>query len=186
MIRQFCLAIVLSGLVLSTWFFLPSVKSPSTSKAKVLSASAPEAGVVEPRVGSRAVRVVYRNPEAPAPTVANAARPVPRLPEPVAATVTSSAVNAEPTDVQATRPESPALETPVKASPENAVPTAASPRTIDINSASIEAMDHLTQAGHIGSAIARHRPYRSVKDLLTKRVIRKSVYDRIRTTVAAR
>ena len=37
----------------------------------------------------------------------------------------------------------------------------------------------------IGLAIARHRPYRSVEDLLTKRVVRRSVYEKIRMQLAA-
>ncbi|MDX7953623.1 helix-hairpin-helix domain-containing protein [Lichenihabitans sp. Uapishka_5] len=56
---------------------------------------------------------------------------------------------------------------------------------LDINTASVEALDNMAGAGHIGRTIVQHRPYRSVEDLVGKRVIRKSVYDRIKDQVAS-
>lgn len=71
------------------------------------------------------------------------------------------------------------------AGPAVAVSPAAPGQVVDINNAPVEAMDHLPGAGRIGLAIARHRPYRSVEDLLTKRVVRRSVYEKIRMQLAA-
>lgn len=71
------------------------------------------------------------------------------------------------------------------AGPAVAAPPAAPGQVVDINNATVEAMDHLPGAGRIGLAIARHRPYRSVEDLLTKRVVRRSVYEKIRMQLAA-
>lgn len=57
--------------------------------------------------------------------------------------------------------------------------------SLNLNTASVDALNQIPGAGHIGRTIASHRPYRSVEDLLAKRVIRKSVYDRIKAQVAA-
>ena len=46
-------------------------------------------------------------------------------------------------------------------------------------------LNQIPGGGSIGRTIVAHRPYRSVDDLLTKRVIRRSVFDRIRLLVAA-
>lgn len=56
---------------------------------------------------------------------------------------------------------------------------------LNLNTASIDALNQIPGAGRIGRTIASHRPYRSVEDLLTKRVVKKSVYERIKAQVAA-
>jgi DNA uptake protein ComE-like DNA-binding protein len=58
-------------------------------------------------------------------------------------------------------------------------------QAVNINTAPINALNHIEGAGLIGAAIARHRPYRSVEDLVRKRVLRKSVYEHIRAQLAA-
>ncbi len=55
---------------------------------------------------------------------------------------------------------------------------------VNINNASVEALDHLRGGGHIGQAIARHRPYRSVEDLVKKRVLRRDLYEQIKNQIA--
>lgn len=61
----------------------------------------------------------------------------------------------------------------------------ASKQGININRASIDALNRLPGGGRIGQTIARHRPYRSVEDLLTKRVLRRGVYEQIKGQLAA-
>lgn len=51
---------------------------------------------------------------------------------------------------------------------------------VNINKAPVSALDHLPGAGRIGDAIVRRRPYRSVDDLVSRRVLRKSALARIR------
>lgn len=57
--------------------------------------------------------------------------------------------------------------------------------TINLNTASVESLNQIAGGGSIGRTIVAHRPYQSVDDLLTKRVLRRSVFDRIRQQVAA-
>ena len=54
---------------------------------------------------------------------------------------------------------------------------------VNINTASIEALDHLPGAGRIGHAIAVHRPYRQIRDLVHKRVLRMSDFQKIQSHI---
>ena len=56
---------------------------------------------------------------------------------------------------------------------------------VNINSASAEALNHLQGGGRIGQTIVQHRPYKSVDDLVKKRVLRRAVYDQIKNQIAA-
>lgn len=100
-------------------------------------------------------------PVAPAPPIVAAAAPPPAKPAPVV--------------VAAAEPDAP---------PVAADPAPAGKGGIDLNSASVDALNHLG-GGHIGQSIVKHRPYTSVADLMKKRVIRRSVYDQIKDQVAA-
>jgi DNA uptake protein ComE-like DNA-binding protein len=55
---------------------------------------------------------------------------------------------------------------------------------VNLNKASVDVLNRLG-GGHIGQAIVAHRPYRSVADLVKKRVVRRSVYEQIKDQVAA-
>jgi DNA uptake protein ComE-like DNA-binding protein len=57
--------------------------------------------------------------------------------------------------------------------------------TVNINAASVEALNHLKGGGAIGLTIARHRPYRSIEDLINKRVLRRSVFDQIKGQISS-
>ena len=56
---------------------------------------------------------------------------------------------------------------------------------VDINSASAETLNHLQGGGRIGQSIVQHRPYKSVDELVKKRVLRRAVYDQIKNQIAA-
>ena len=99
----------------------------------------------------------------PAATAAPAARPAP----PTVADASSSAPPA------ASGPGTPRADAPP-----------ASGNAVNINRASIAALDRLQGGGHIGQTIARHRPYTSIEDLVKKRVVRRSVYDKIKDQIA--
>ncbi|MXQ13647.1 hypothetical protein GR328_19740 [Microvirga makkahensis] len=57
---------------------------------------------------------------------------------------------------------------------------------VDLNTASFEQLNTLRNAGPIGRAIIRHRPYASVEDLVKRKVLRRSVYERIKDQVTVR
>jgi DNA uptake protein ComE-like DNA-binding protein len=54
---------------------------------------------------------------------------------------------------------------------------------IDLNTAPVYVLDHLPGVGRIGRAIVRHRPYHSVEDLVDRRVLRSSDFQRVRSLV---
>ena len=68
------------------------------------------------------------------------------------------------------------------------VPTAPDPASdlIDLNTASFEQLNSLRNAGPLGRAIIKGRPYRSVEDLVTRKVLRRSVYEKIKDQVTVR
>jgi len=57
---------------------------------------------------------------------------------------------------------------------------------VDLNTASVADLNRLRGGGSIGRAIVAKRPYTQVGDLLTKRVLSRSVYERIREQVTVR
>lgn len=59
----------------------------------------------------------------------------------------------------------------------------AEPGLVDLNNGSFEQLNSLRGAGPIGRAIIRGRPYASVEELVTKRVLRRSVYEQVKDQV---
>lgn len=57
---------------------------------------------------------------------------------------------------------------------------------LDLNTASVQDLNRLRGGGLIGRAIQRGRPYTSVDELLSKRVLSRSIYERIRDQVTVR
>ncbi len=56
---------------------------------------------------------------------------------------------------------------------------------VDINKATQTILDHLPGRGHIGHAIIAHRPYRSIEELVSRRVLRSSDFQRVRSQITA-
>ena len=96
-------------------------------------------------------------------------------------------------------PSPPTPAAPVPASPPAAPPRGeaevaraeadAGPRAValvDLNTASVADLNRLQGGGTIGRAIVAKRPYASVDQLLSKRVLSRAVYDRIREQVTVR
>ena len=54
---------------------------------------------------------------------------------------------------------------------------------IDINKASVEVLNHLPGMGMIGRTIVRHRPYRSIEDLVDRRVLRYGAFQKLRSRI---
>jgi hypothetical protein len=57
---------------------------------------------------------------------------------------------------------------------------------VDLNTGRLEDLNELRGGGTIGSAIVKGRPYASVEDLVTKKVLRRSVYEQIKDQVTVR
>jgi len=57
---------------------------------------------------------------------------------------------------------------------------------VDLNTASVTDLNRLRGGGAIGRAIVAKRPYASVDQLLSKRVLSRSVYERIKDQVTVR
>ncbi|MGO4525290.1 ComEA family DNA-binding protein [Microvirga sp. 2MCAF35] len=57
---------------------------------------------------------------------------------------------------------------------------------VDLNKSSVEELNKLKGAGSLGRAIVRGRPYKSVDDLVNKRVVRRDTFERIKDQVAVR
>ena len=57
---------------------------------------------------------------------------------------------------------------------------------VDLNRASFEQLNSLKGAGALGRAIIKGRPYKSVDDLMRKKVLRRPVYERIKDQVSVR
>ena len=57
---------------------------------------------------------------------------------------------------------------------------------VDLNTASVTQLNGLKGGGAIGRAIVQHRPYTSVDQLLSKRVLSKAIYQRIKDQVTVR
>jgi len=110
---------------------------------------------------------------APAPTVTGALAPV----EPTAET--------KPVEVKAIEARSqPKAVAALDANPKpDAGPKPAGTGRIDLNTASLEALNGIPGAGRVGRAIVKGRPYASTEDLVRKRILNRSSFERIKDQV---
>lgn len=146
------------------------------------------------------------SPVVPAP--APQASPLPAAPLPPAPTTAPMAAPAPTPTADARMPAFPPSSPPASPSPgrsngdparpaspftgeqaiDNAAETAG-PRgvaVIDLNTGSVSELNALRGGGMIGRAIAQKRPYASVGELLSKRVLSRAVYERIKDQVTVR
>ncbi|WP_370693850.1 helix-hairpin-helix domain-containing protein [Methylobacterium sp. NEAU K] len=96
-----------------------------------------------------------------------------------------------PADALAFPPEPVAPEAPVQQGQAEVdrAEDATGPRAfaiLDLNTASVSDLNKLRGGGAIGRAIVAKRPYTSVEQLLSKRVLSRAVYDRIKDQVTVR
>ena len=61
--------------------------------------------------------------------------------------------------------------------------TTSDPEPLDINSASTEDLNRL--GGHLGKAIIAGRPSRSIDELVSKRVLKRSTFSQIKGSITA-
>lgn len=67
-----------------------------------------------------------------------------------------------------------------------APPPAGASGLVNLNTATVEQLNAIDGAGPVARAIVRGRPYASAEDLVTKRILRRSVYERIKDQVTVR
>ncbi|GJE54962.1 ComEA family DNA-binding protein [Methylobacterium thuringiense] len=83
----------------------------------------------------------------------------------------------------------PAADRPEAGEAEIAAAEAADPRAVDLadlNTGSLAELNGLKGGGAIGRAIIQHRPYASTDQLLSKRVLSRAIYQRIKDQVTVR
>ncbi|WP_287069401.1 helix-hairpin-helix domain-containing protein, partial [Methylobacterium sp.] len=90
----------------------------------------------------------------------------------------------KPTPVPAPAPAPSVAQTaPAPEAPEDAL---AQGGLVDLNTASVADLNRLRGGGAIGKAIVQHRPYTGIEQLLSKRVLSRAVYERIKDQVVVR
>lgn len=147
-----------------------------------------------------------RAPVVPAATPPAAPAPRPPEPSPPAAEPPARAAEAEagpapsrppaippPPVAEAPPPAPPAFPPPVFSPPAATLPPeppAEAPRApagaVDLNTASLAELNGLRGGGLIGKAIIAGRPYAAPQDLLSKRVLSRAVFERIKDQVTVR
>jgi hypothetical protein len=187
-ILRISVLLIIAGLLAAVvQFLLPSPApepesrpaSPSASASKPApAAEAPNAGqrgepLSPPTASAEPVR------ETPAPPRTAAAPPI-QMPSDALAFPSDPAA---PPEAQPQGPES-AGQAEIDRAEDNAGPRAVA--VVDLNTASVTDLNRLRGGGAIGRAIVAKRPYTSVDQLLSKRVLSRPVYERIRDQVTVR
>jgi DNA uptake protein ComE-like DNA-binding protein len=124
---------------------------------------------------SRATVSAQSQPSAPGAQAVVAARNMPTG----LSTPTAPASGAPPPS-----PERVAQAAPAETVERAAVAEAPGPQLLDINTASSDELDRL--AGRIGKAIVRGRPYQSIDDLVSKRVLNRGTFGQIKDRITVR
>ena len=147
-------------------------------------------------------RPVATPPASTAPAVRQVGPPVPvpSTPPQREATAVRSPAPAPQPIVEAPSIPAPMLEPP-RAAPEPVAPRpagrsevdaaadSAGPRAlalVDLNTASLAELNGLRGGGSIGRAIIQRRPYAAIDQLLSKRVLSRATYDKIKDQVTVR
>lgn len=179
----------------------PAIARPPVSVRVIPIAPSGSAGVAaQARESVAAVAPPPQTP--PAPTVpSRSLEPSPSTavaPPPVSAEPRDAAAAAVPAlDASVSAPvladiRRPQPEAPRAVEPQQAEARVASAQTgvgdglVDLNRGSLEQLNSLKGGGRIGRAIIQARPYSSVEDLLRKKVLSRSTFDKIRDQVTVR
>ncbi|KQT71416.1 hypothetical protein ASG51_10790 [Methylobacterium sp. Leaf465] len=173
-------------------------ETPITRTAPETGAAGTQAAV--PPAATRPVSPVAPAPlpqavPAPAPQAAvpPTPAPAPNAPLPVPAPTAPSPHSPAPSDPAPALPDLGTASRPTPPSAgEEAIDTAAEtagPRgvaIVDLNTGTVAELNGLRGGGMIGRAIVQKRPYASVGELLSKRVLSRAVYERIKDQVTVR
>ncbi|WP_267426257.1 helix-hairpin-helix domain-containing protein [Methylobacterium sp. GC_Met_2] len=187
-ILRISLLFIIAGLLAA----VVQVLLPSPGPAPVSPPARPPAQVVE------SPAIVQPAPPTPAPVPAAGPDRPPGAPSqtatPPQTAVAPAAPGQMPTDALAfpSDPVAPAQPQAQEAAGQAEVEKAedsAGPRAlavVDLNTASVADLNRLRGGGAIGRAIVAKRPYASVDQLLSKRVLSRGVYERIKDQVTVR
>ncbi|KQO63320.1 helix-hairpin-helix domain-containing protein [Methylobacterium sp. Leaf88] len=173
-------------------------ETPITRTAPETGAAGTQAAV--PPAATRPVSPVAPAPlpqavPAPAPQAAvpPTPAPAPNAPLPAPAPTAPSPHSPAPSDPAPALPDLGTASRPTPPSAgEEAIDTAAEtagPRgvaIVDLNTGTVAELNGLRGGGMIGRAIVQKRPYASVGELLSKRVLSRAVYERIKDQVTVR
>lgn len=163
---------------------IPPASAPETPAAPQPSATVRR---VEPPPAAPAAPPAPAAPSAPPAAVEPAPAPSGGAPAPTQMPSDATAFPAEPPPREA-QPDPSAQEAAGQAEVDRAEDSAG-PRALailDLNTASVADLNHLRGGGAIGRAIVAKRPYTSVEQLLSKRVLSRSVYEKIKDQVTVR
>lgn len=163
--------------------------APSEPKIRKIAPAPPPQAPMPSPVAQNAVPVLP-GPSEPAQT-----EPASKTPAPLAA-APQPAPTAQPTPAPVQVPSDTLAfpDPPLSAASQGEAEVANAEKTegppaialIDLNTASAAELNRLRGGGNIGRAIIAKRPYAQVSDLLTKRVLSRAVYERIREQVTVR
>ncbi|MCJ2130870.1 ComEA family DNA-binding protein [Methylobacterium sp. E-045] len=201
----FVVAAALAGLVQAFWPQGGDDQAPPVQRTE------PTKATPQPPAPAPPERRAEPAPSAPQPAAPQPAVPAPAAPVPAApqAVLPPSPIRPLPRQTLPTPPEgasstpnpaplpyggpvAPLAESPplttlpseTQQASDNAGPAAVS--VVDLNTASVAELNGLKGGGMIGRAIAQRRPYASVDQLLSKRVLSRSTYERIKNQVTVR
>lgn len=189
-ILRISVLLIIAGLLAAVvQFLLPSPAPEPESRPASPAASSPKPAPVaeaptpvqptEPLSPPAASAEPVRVPSAPPRTASVPAAPT-QMPSDALAVPPDPAA---PPEAQAQVPDS-AGQAEIDRAEDNAGPRAVA--VVDLNTASVADLNRLRGGGAIGRAIVAKRPYTSVDQLLSKRVLSRSVYERIRDQVTVR
>jgi hypothetical protein len=188
--RALVIVVLAAGLAGLWQFLMPRAAGPHVSEPQKRTGTGTTAAPA-PSSGD-AVRSVY--PGGPRPADPPAPRPAPTAEAPPAASpapASSAPMPAPaPAPPPATAPSPPPVFTPAAPSAplppaETSAADAPSSGTVDLNTASVAELNGLG-GGMIGKAIIAKRPYASPGELLSKRVLSRATYDKIKGQVTVR
>ncbi len=166
----------LAWIIQSVWLHGPEPEAAAPAAATVTPVRPSGAASAPPPLAP--VRVVK-----PAEPVPEPSRPVAEAPPPALPASPPADPAPSPAPAPVTRMAPPESD-PVAEAEENAPPAAVS--LIDLNTASLAELNGLKGGGAIGRTIVQHRPYASVDQLLSKRVLNRATYQRIKDQVSVR
>ncbi|MGX7707421.1 helix-hairpin-helix domain-containing protein [Methylobacterium sp. Gmos1] len=187
--RALVIVVLAAGLAGLWQFLMPRAAGPHVSEPQKR-AEAGRSTAPAPTSGD-AVRSVY--PGGPRPADPPAPRPAPTAEAPPAASPAPASPVPMPAPVPAPppapAPSPPPVFTPAAPSaplpPAETTADAPSGGTVDLNTASVAELNGLG-GGMIGKAIIAKRPYASPGELLSKRVLSRATYDKIKGQVTVR
>lgn len=185
------MAALLAALVQRFWPQTGGVAEPRVAAGPAAPVLAPAPRVIRPADPVPSTSAAgTQPPPIPQPVpAAPMAQPVPApggVADPAPAAVRPPPVSPPPASLSAVPPVAPepAGEEAVSEAIDSAGPRALG--SVDLNTASVADLNTLRGGGMIGRAIVQKRPYASVSELLSKRVLSRATYERIKDQVTVR